>query len=319
MTVRLSVMIPSYKSAGFLPACVESIRAAGEASVEIIVVDDGSPDNTREVAEKLGVTYLYQHNQRQAVARNTGLKVATGQYWAFLDADDTWKPGILPRMLELMDRRPDLAVVHTDAEMGNPEQGYVSLQENITKTLPAFWKLPHELDDGFRVFEPVAHRKLLMTRNLAFMGASVMRAEMFRRTRGFAPRATNAEDWEICMQLSAFGGFAYHPQPLAVYFRHENNVSNNKERMIYAFCEARRAMLEHTTGLPEDLVQKLREGLKMESAFYADLAYGRGDYSEARRRYRQNRAEFGLSKSARLSLLLSNLPAPLTNLIRRLR
>ena len=103
---RLSVIVPAYKLADVLPRCVESVRAAGVPDVEVIVVDDDSPDDTAAVARSLGVIYLHQANQRQSAARNAGAAIATGEYVAFLDNDDAWLPGVAAELLALLDRRP---------------------------------------------------------------------------------------------------------------------------------------------------------------------------------------------------------------------
>ncbi len=313
---RLSVIIPSYQSASFLPACVSSIRTAGEPDVEVIVVDDGSKDNTREVAESLGVKYIYQANQRQAVARNTGLTIATGKYVGFLDADDTWKPGVLPEMLDLLDRHNELAVTFSDAEMGNPETGYISMQKRITQGKPEFWTLPSTNDGQFRVFEQTPFRELLMHRNLVFMGTAIMRHDFLRNTRGFEPRTIGAEDWHMCIQMSRFGTFAYTNTPLAVYIQHGHNFSQNTDVMVKGFCEVRRTLLEYPEDLSPECQKILRAGLKMESQYYADLAFGRGDYPVARQRYRQVRKESGTSRAVLHGLLMTSLP---NGIIRRLR
>src|SRR5262245_52133033 len=90
--VRLSVIVPAYNRATFLPGCVASIRAAGVSDMEIIVVDDGSRDNTAEVVASLGsdIRYVYQENQGLPAARNTGIRHSRGRYLAYLDSDDFW-------------------------------------------------------------------------------------------------------------------------------------------------------------------------------------------------------------------------------------
>src|SRR5579885_1516999 len=91
----LSVIIPAYNRAGFLPAVVDSLRAAGAGSLEILVVDDGSTDDTAAVAAALGppVRYVRQANAGPAAARNHGFGLCAGRYVAFVDSDDEWLPG----------------------------------------------------------------------------------------------------------------------------------------------------------------------------------------------------------------------------------
>jgi glycosyltransferase involved in cell wall biosynthesis len=316
---RLSVVIPSYNAARFLPACVASIRTAGEPSVQIIVVDDGSTDNTREVAASLDVVYIYQTNQKLPAARNTGMTLVTGQYVAYLDADDTWKPGVLPKLLGLLDREPEVVLAHANADFGNETMGYVPMLERITETLPAYWDLPHRMVDGVRIFEHAPYRRLLMSRNLVFLGAAVTRTEIVRKTRGFHVKLRAAEDWQMLMQLSEFGTTAFLNESMAFYYQHDSNMSRNQELMVNGFCEARRTILEHPENLPADVQQILRAGLEMESLYYADLAYGRGDYATARERYDKVRQESGLSKPAIMGLLMSRLPKSIIDMLRGMK
>jgi glycosyltransferase involved in cell wall biosynthesis len=87
---HVSVIIPAYNSARFLPEAIESVLKQTYPVLEIIVVDDGSIDNTKEVCQNYPtVKYIYQKNQGVSAARNTGIYAATGDYLILLDADDT--------------------------------------------------------------------------------------------------------------------------------------------------------------------------------------------------------------------------------------
>ena len=111
----VSVIIPSYNYAAFLPQAVASVlgqRAPG-LDVEVIVVDDGSTDNTIEVAESLGadITFIRQANAGPSAARNAGLRVASGDFVAFLDADDLFAKGLLASHLRVFEAQPELDMV----------------------------------------------------------------------------------------------------------------------------------------------------------------------------------------------------------------
>lgn len=91
-TPLISVIIPVYNGAAFLADAIASVRAQAYRSLEVIVVDDGSTDQTARVVQTLGadLRYIYQPNQGPAAARNRGLALAQGELIAFLDADDLW-------------------------------------------------------------------------------------------------------------------------------------------------------------------------------------------------------------------------------------
>jgi len=109
----ISAIIPTYNSSVFLPMAVASIRAQSVAVAAIIIVDDGSTDDTREVIHGLDakVVYIRQLNGGPAAARNRGIAAAESELIAFLDADDTWTESKLERQLATLARHPELALV----------------------------------------------------------------------------------------------------------------------------------------------------------------------------------------------------------------
>lgn len=102
MGPSVSVIIPSYNYAHYLEECVNSVKAQ-TYPVEIIVVNDGSPDNTSEVAKSLGVILVEKENGGLASARNAGIKIATGEYIMCIDADDKLTAGAVEEHVKLME------------------------------------------------------------------------------------------------------------------------------------------------------------------------------------------------------------------------
>ncbi|TLN28536.1 glycosyltransferase family 2 protein, partial [bacterium] len=108
---RVSVIIPSYNRADMVMDAVNSVLRQTFADWELIVVDDGSQDNTREVIAAVRderVRYIYQDNQGLPGARNSGIRAARGEYVAFLDSDDVFLPHKLAVQVTAMDARPEL-------------------------------------------------------------------------------------------------------------------------------------------------------------------------------------------------------------------
>ena len=112
-TPLVSVIVPAYNAARFLPHAVESIRRQDYLPLEIVIVDDGSTDDTAEVARDLGsdIRYVYQPNAGPAAARNRGLEQARRELIAFLDADDEWPPDKLRIQVGRLLAEPELDVV----------------------------------------------------------------------------------------------------------------------------------------------------------------------------------------------------------------
>src|ERR671911_2120937 len=108
----VSVVIPCYNQAHFLGEAIESVLAQSYPRFEIIVVDDGSTDDTSKVAARYpGVRYVYQNNQGVSAARNSGLARSEGEYVVFLDADDRLLPEALETGLKCLEARPECAFV----------------------------------------------------------------------------------------------------------------------------------------------------------------------------------------------------------------
>jgi glycosyltransferase involved in cell wall biosynthesis len=139
------VLIPSYNRGYVLGKSIESVLAQTYRPIEIVVVDDGSTDETRAVVEKFGpaIRYIYQENAGLAAARNTGLAVARGEFIAFQDSDDIWLPWKLQVQVALMRRLPELALAWTDMTAVNPAGAVVS-QSHLKTGYHAYQKIKVE-------------------------------------------------------------------------------------------------------------------------------------------------------------------------------
>jgi glycosyltransferase involved in cell wall biosynthesis len=135
----VSVIIPTYNHASGCKKAIESVLSQTHANVEIVVVDDGSKDNTRDVISGMDdrVKYIYQINAGVSAARNKALEAATGNYIAFLDSDDVWLPWKLEAQLSLLRVFPDVGMVWTDM-MAVDENGRVLYDSYIKKMYTSY-------------------------------------------------------------------------------------------------------------------------------------------------------------------------------------
>ncbi|OWK37740.1 glycosyltransferase family 2 protein [Fimbriiglobus ruber] len=313
---RLSVIVCTYNRASFLPGCLASLRGAGVPDLEIVVVDDGSTDDTRQVIEQLNgpdVRYIYQVNKGLSTARNTGILASTGRYIAYLDSDDFWLPGVAADLVAFLDTHPDVGVVFADAKVGNPDEGYKSWAAWAGRA--EFAALPATTDGPFRVFDRTAFYRLLIRRNLVFTGAVLQRRELVIDAGLFDAALNAAGDWELYLRMAARAMFAFHPGELAIYTFHDGQMTKDTDRMVREFCDVRRAHLSRVAVAPPEQAI-LRKSLKEESVYYAYKAYAREDYPTARERFRQVLRESGWDAKTAAYWLLSALPAPLTRGVR---
>ena len=115
--INISVIIPTYNRAANIKAAIESVLNQSCLPYEVIVVDDGSIDHTADIVYSIDspiLKYFYQRNAGGAAARNTGIRKAIGEWIAFLDSDDTWKPEKLRRQVELIFSDEELDFIHTN-------------------------------------------------------------------------------------------------------------------------------------------------------------------------------------------------------------
>jgi glycosyltransferase involved in cell wall biosynthesis len=205
----VSIIIPCFKQAAYLPAAVQSCLDRAGASVQVIVVDDGSPDDTAEVAERFGdrITFVRQPNGGVAAARNAGLKRATGRYIAFLDADDFLLPGMVEAHLA--------AMRETGADVVCSGWQATDTAGNKMFDLPP------------ATFEPdPVHSFLPANQNppLCYMFTRAV----IDAAGGFDPdrKMSGHEDWDLLLRIAAAGTrFFAIPQVLAAYRFHSESAS----------------------------------------------------------------------------------------------
>jgi len=144
----VSVVIPTYNRAQLCRKAVESVLSQTYQNVEVIVVDDGSTDNTKECASipDTRVRYVWQRNSGVSAARNLGLQSAKGEYIAFLDSDDTWIPWKLDLQLSVLRSLPSAGMVWTDM---------IAVDETDKELYPSYLALMY--DSGYKHFDREKH------------------------------------------------------------------------------------------------------------------------------------------------------------------
>ena len=181
--MRVSVVIPTYNSGPLVVEAVASVLAQTRPADEVLVVDDGSTDDTAERMAALGpsVRCVYKENGGVSTARNRGVAEATGEWIAFLDADDVWHPRKLEIQLSALARRTDLALLGT-------------------RLYP--WPGTHP-DPGARAAEDVDEIRFerLVVRNALVTSTIVARAEALRAAGPFDTQLSGPEDYDLWLRM----------------------------------------------------------------------------------------------------------------------
>lgn len=220
---KVDILVPAFNAAHFLPGAIESVIAQTEEDWRIVLVDDGSTDNTREVAapylERLGsrMVYVYQENRGLPAARNTGIRNSDSPLLALLDADDLWLPNRLA---------DTLARFHADPELGLTYGGIVRFREPGV-ALDTFYGNTGQSEG--HVAEAIYTRSIdLPCPTITFRRACVDAAGYFDETM----RAT--EDRDMWLRIAQHFRVGFIPEVLAWYRMSGSSMSADMPRMLTA-------------------------------------------------------------------------------------
>lgn len=236
-TGRVSVVVTCYNYGHYLEGCLESIAAQTYGDVEIIIVNDGSTDDTERVArgwsDRANVSYIAQANSGQANAKNAGIRRASGEFVAFLDADDLWDASKLDKQVALFGD-PDVGVVYSRSlridERGTP----VGPQPRPSYLVPRAGSVQEYL-----VFD-----------NFVPFSSAVVRARCFEESGAFDESLPMAIDWDLWLRLSTRIDFAFVDEPLLLYrVGHAGQMSKNME-LRYECCDRIISRFAATRPLP---------------------------------------------------------------------
>jgi len=293
----VSVVTPTYNRAPLLPRAVQSVLAQDYLDLELLVIDDGSTDDTPSVMARLADPRLrytrFEVNRGCGAAKSEGVARARGELVAFLDSDDCWKPGKLARVVAAFARHPEMDLAFSDYEdinyiQGTRETGFVGseLAFRALRTAP--------LGDGWWVIEAGVPQALMQMNFVGTPSVVVMRRSVFERAGSFRPDLNGPDDLEMWWRAALVGSrFAYTTDVLVE--RHKDSGSMTAQKRAYAVrrmavfdvCAesarqlGRPELMRHVHGARRrawcDLVEiAARDGRRGEAlrAFSSSLRYG---------------------------------------------
>lgn len=274
---RVSVVIPSYNSARYLGEAIGSVLEQTYARFEIIVIDDGSTDNTREVAEGFGdarIRYFHQENQGLAASRNAGAAKSRAEYLVYLDADDWLLPKKLAAQLAFMDSHPEFglvggAMIRTDHE--------------------GRWISRSPIDSG------EIDARALFTSNPFAVHALMIRRSCVEEAGGFDTDLGPAADWDLYCRMMLAGNRMYRDrEPVCLYRATPSGMTADPSRQT----DDELRVVERTFG-----DGRLAEALRP----MKDTALGKVYLTGALRAFTQIQGEMGKEYLTRALALLPSL------------
>lgn len=260
MHSKVSTIVPVYNGARRLQATVNSLLAQTYASHEIILINDGSTDESRDLIEDFSklpnVISVHQKNAGVAAARNAGISVASGELLAFCDQDDQWLPHKLETQVPLF--VDGIGLIYSGVEFKYPNMSRTSIPQG----------------------QPTSVVKTLQVNTICSCTA-MARKDLVEQVGMFeADRALmGVDDWHLWIRLLCVTRAAYAPSVLAVHVVHENNYSHKEANML----DASIACLDSLSKDPKIIAKQLDINLAKENVFehYAKNMINNGDFDGA--------------------------------------
>jgi glycosyltransferase involved in cell wall biosynthesis len=248
---EVSVVIPTYNAARYLPRALASVLSQTSQPGEILVVDDGSTDDTRNAVAGFAprVTYVWQGNSGVSAARNYGVKRANGKWIAFLDADDAWHPNKLELQMRSLRQQPGAVLAYSD---------YTVVSENGSN-LDVIVCRPESLLPAVRYRCPFPPSVVVVKR------------ETFLSAGGFAENLLGPEDWDFWVRLVMAHSpmaFVHVTEPLTSYNVVPNSLSQQTRKQLEQYLGlVEQRLLDGLTGIPRMVCRR-----KILARLYRDAA-----------------------------------------------
>ncbi len=215
----VTVVIPAYNNARYIGQTLDSIEAQTFSDYEVIVVNDGSSD--REELEKvleahpLPIIYISQENKGVSAARNAAIRIARGEFYAQLDADDQWTPEYLEVQLGILRENADVALVYPNAKIIGDD---VPLELEFMKVSPS---------EGDVTFEALVRQRCTVLTCVTARMSAIREAGMFDEG------LRSCEDFDLWLRVVKHGGkIVYHRRIMALYRRHQGSLSSDRVWML---------------------------------------------------------------------------------------
>jgi glycosyltransferase involved in cell wall biosynthesis len=258
---RISVIVPTFNNAPFILEAVQSILGQTLPPDEVIIVDDGSTDGTGPIVAAVDdsrIRYVRQDNAGVSVARNTGLSMARGDYIAFLDSDDRWRPRMLELQVGLLEAEPDVAFAFGDfLRFEHPSGSFFPNQFSFYPEIPAFPVRPGALPRTHVINGDAFCRLVSMGEIPSYTQTIVFRHDAIQGVR-FDPLLRRCQDLAFVLLAAMKGSVAFTTEVLAEVRRHPGNATHDYATLDIDKLVALRAIEPHVGSGPRHAAYSVR-------------------------------------------------------------
>lgn len=220
--MNISVIIPTFNRAFILERAVRSVLNQTYTPSEVIIVDDGSTDNTKQVVESINnplVKYYYKENGGAASARNLGVKMAYGDWIAFQDSDDEWRKEKLQRQVDYYKKHSDYNLIYSSYEM--------HMADGNTITVPS-------KEDDIELEGDILSS--LVIKNTIGTPTVMVKKDEFLKLGGFDERLRCIEDWNFAIRFAEQYSIGFVDEVTVDAYRVDDSVSSNAAEMFEERC-----------------------------------------------------------------------------------
>jgi len=206
----VSVIMSAYNAENFIEKSIISIIQQSYKLIEIVICDDGSTDNTASLIKKYGdsVRYIYQQNQGQGIGRNNAVTHSSGDYLAFIDADDQWLPDKIEKQINLFNQNLDTVAVYSDMEIINEKDEKIGYQAK------------GKMRRG-NIFDC-----LIQGEYVCGLSSLMVKKNVFLDVGGFSSHRY-CQDFVLLLKLAYTYSFDFCDEPLVLYLEHGGNITKN--------------------------------------------------------------------------------------------
>jgi glycosyltransferase involved in cell wall biosynthesis len=330
----VSVILPTYNRAGYIKDAIESALNQTYRNIELLIIDDGSTDNTQAVIEPYlkdnRIRYIKQENCGAAAARNKGLELSKGKYVAFIDSDDIWEKDKLEIQLEVMNSLPDVAIVFSDFSAKRQDgliekshiRTYFTVMDTYELSYDDVFSHSNTLNNSEKVYWGNIYKTMIFG-NIILTSTTLFRQEVFNTEGSFDTKYKTLEDYDLFLKLTKRFIAAFVDKPLICYRYSENQLSG--DLFFGKLCTNLIDIFNKNiaTIKDEEFLKKNRKKIKRRlGTFYAMQAYyhfSHDNMALSAKNYWQSIRNNPVNYRAYIYLFFSLFPVSITSFIRKLK